>query len=64
MHLLEANLHNPVRLKVIKAQIPKARSLCYLKGAGTVVVCCHEGQTLQVVDLEDGVALKAPRLKD
>lgn len=62
--LIEADLHNLVRLKVVKTQIPMARSLCYLKGIGTVVICCHEGQVLQVVDIEDKVMLKASHLKD
>ena len=62
--LVEADLHNPVRSKVVKTQIPMARSLCYLKGIGTVVTCCDEGQALQVVDIEDRVTLKASRLKD
>ncbi|XP_078361460.1 uncharacterized protein LOC144645790 [Oculina patagonica] len=62
--LVEADLHNPVRLKVVKTQIPMARSLCYLKGIGSVVICCHEDQVLQVVDIEDRITLKASRLKD
>lgn len=41
-----------------------ACSLCYLKGVGTVVVCCQEGQVLIVVDIEDRVTLRASRLKD
>ena len=64
MRLVEADLHNLVRLKSIKVQILKARSLCYLKGTGTAVVCCHEGQILQAFDLEDRFTLKAFRLKD
>ena len=28
-------------------QIPMAQSLCYLKGTGTVVVCCHDAQVQQ-----------------
>ena len=30
-----------------------AQSLCYLKGTGTVVLCCHEDQVLHVADIED-----------
>lgn len=56
--LVEADLHNPVRLKVVKKEIPMAQSLCYLKGTGTVVVCCHEDQVLQVADIEHKLNLK------
>ena len=62
--LVEAYLHNPVRLKVVKKEIPMAQSLCYLKGTGTVVVCCHEDQVLQVADIEHKVKLKVSGLKD
>ena len=64
MHLVEADLHNPVRLKVIKKDIPMAHSLCYLKGTGTVLICCHEDQVLKVVDIEYRLTLKVSRLKD
>ena len=40
--LLEADLHNPACVKVVKKEIPMAQSLCYLKGTGTVVIGCHE----------------------
>ena len=43
--LVEADLHNPVRLKVVKKEIPMAQSLYYLKGTGTVVLYCHEVKT-------------------
>ena len=61
---MEADLHNPVRSKVIKTEVPQARSLCYLEGTGTVVICCHEANILQVVDLEGRVARKVSRLKN
>ena len=61
---MEADLHNPVRLKVVKKEIPMAQSLCYLKGTGTVVLCCHEDQVLQVADIEHKVKLKVSGLKD
>ena len=41
-----------------------AQSLCYLKGTGIVVVCCHEDQVLQVADIEHKVKLKVSGLKD
>lgn len=62
--LVKADLHSPVRLKVVKNKIPMAQSLCYLKGTGTVVICCHEDQVLQVVDIEDRVKLNVSGLKD
>ena len=62
--LLEADLHNPVRRKVVKKEIPMAQSLCYLKGTETVVICCHEDQVLQVADIEDRVKLKVSGSKD
>ena len=63
-HLVEADLHNPVCVKVIKKEISMAQSLCYLKGTGTVVVSCHEDQVLQVADIEHKVKLKVSALKD
>ena len=62
--LVETDLHNPIRLNFIKVEIPQARSLCYLEGKGTVKICCHEANILQVVDLGGRVTLKASRLKD
>ena len=41
-----------------------AQSLCYLKGTGTIVICCHQDQVLQIADIEDRVKLKVPGLKD
>ena len=61
---MEADLHNRVRLKDLKTEIPQACSFCYLKGTGTVVICCHEATIFQVVDLEGRVTLKVSRLKD
>ena len=34
-----------------------------MKGTGTVVICCHEDQVLQVADIEDRVRLKVSGLK-
>lgn len=62
--IVEADFHNPVRLKVIKAETPESRSLCYLNGTGTAVICCHKDGVLQVVDMEDRVKLKVSRLRD
>ena len=64
MRLVEADFHNPDRLKVVKTEIPVARSLCYLNGFGAVVICCHEAKVLQAVDIEDRIKMKLSRLKD
>ena len=58
MRLVEADLHNPVRLKVVKTEIPVAPSLCYLNGFGAVVTCCNEAHLLQVVDIEERIKMK------
>ena len=62
--IVEADLHNPVCLKVIKAEISESRSLCYLNDTGTAVICCHKDGIIQVVDMEDRVKLKVSRLRD
>ena len=64
MRLVQADLHNPVCLKVVKTEIPMARSLSYLNGFGAVVISCHEAQVLQVVDIEERIKMKLSRLKD
>ena len=58
MRLVEAHLHNPVRLKLVKTEIPVAPSLCYLNGFGAVVICCREAKVLQVVDIEKRIKMK------
>ncbi|KAJ7386115.1 hypothetical protein OS493_012459 [Desmophyllum pertusum] len=55
--LVEAVLHNPVRVKVLKSVLPDVRTLCYLKGVGAAVLCEHCSGSLRVVDLEDKVKL-------
>ena len=62
--LVEGDFHNPVRFKVIKAELPVARSLCFFEGVGAVVICCHEDQVLRVIDKEDRITLKVSRLRD
>lgn len=62
--LVEADLHNPVRVKVLKSVLPDVRTLCYLKGVGAAVLCEHCSGSLRVVDLEDKVKLRSSRLRD
>lgn len=62
--IVEADLHNPVRVKILKSDLPGARSLCYLDDMGTVVLCQSDAGVLQTIDLEDKVTLRPSRLKD
>ena len=37
--LVEVDLHNPVRLEVVKSVLPDVRSVCYLKEVGAAILC-------------------------
>ena len=62
--LVEADFHNPVRIKVLKAALPDVRTLCYINSVGAVVLCEHGSGSLHVIDLEDKIKLKSTRLRD
>ena len=53
---MEANLHNPVRLEVVKSELPDIRGVGYLKDGGAALLCQREKGVL-VVDLEDKIVL-------
>lgn len=59
--LVEADLHNPVRLKVVKPGLPDVRCVCYLKEVGAAILCQRD-KALIVVDLEDKIVLRPARL--
>lgn len=61
--LVEADLHNPVRLEVVKSGLPEVRSVCYLKEVGAAILCQRDIGLL-VVDLEDKIVLRPARLRD
>ena len=61
--LVEADLHNPVRLEVVKSGLPDVRSVCYLKEVGAAILCQRDTGLL-VVDLEDKIVLRPARLRD
>ena len=58
--LLEADLHNPVRLEVVKSELPDVRVLC-LKDGGVALLCQREKDFDLVVDLEDKIVLRPSR---
>ena len=61
--LVEGDLHNPVRLGVLKSGLPEVRGLCYLSDFGAAILCqCGTG--LLAVDLEDKVVLRPARLRN
>ena len=62
--LVEADLHNPVRVKVLTTALPDVRTLCYMNSAGAAVLCEHGSGTLRVVDSEDKIQLRSTRLRD
>ena len=62
--LVEADLHNPVRVKVLKTALPYVRTLCYMNSVGAAVLCEHGSGTLCVVDSEDKIKLRSTRLRD
>ena len=61
--LVEADLHNPVRLEVVKSGLPDVRSVCYLKEVGAAILCQRDIGLL-AVDLEDKIVLRPARLRD
>ena len=62
-HLVEADLHNPVCLEVVKSKLPEVRSVCYVKEVGAAILC-QRGIGLFVVDLEHNIVLRPARLQD
>ena len=56
LRLVEADLHNPVRLDVVKSGLPEVRSACYLKEVGAAILCQRDIGLL-AVDLEDKIVL-------
>ena len=62
--LVKTDLHNPVRVKILKSDLQEARSLCYLNGTGTVIICQVDTGALKIIDLEDTITLRPSRLKD
>ena len=61
--LVEADLHNSVRLEVVKLGLPNVRSVCYLKEVGAAMLCQRDTGLL-VIDLEDKIVLGPARLRD
>ena len=61
--LVEADLHNPVRLEVVKSGLPEVRSACYLKEVGAAILCQRDIGLL-AVDLEDKILLRPDGLRD
>ena len=62
-YLVEADLHNPVRLEVVISELPDVQGVCYLKDVGAALLCqCKKG--LLVVDLEDKIVHRPARLRD
>ena len=61
--LVEADFHNPVRLGVIKSDLPDVRSVSYMKEVGAAILCQRD-KALIVVDLEDKIVLRPARLRD
>ena len=62
--LVEADLHNPVRVKVLKTALPDVHTLCYMNSVGAAVLCEHSSGTLRVVDSEDKIIMRSTRLRD
>ena len=60
---MEADLHNPVRLEVVKSELPDVRGVCYPKDFRAALLCQRE-KGLFVVDLEDKIVLRPARLRD
>lgn len=63
LRLVEADLHNPGRLDVVKSGLPEVRSVCYLKEVGAAILC-QQDIGLLVVDLRDKIVLQTARLRD
>ena len=60
---MEADLHNPVRLEVVKSDMPDVRGVGYLKDGGAALLCQRE-KGLLLVDFEDKIVLRPSRLRD
>lgn len=58
-----ADMHNPVRVSVVKSRLQEAKSMVYLSSKGIALVVEREEKTIAVVEIEKKVALKPSTLK-
>ena len=58
-----ADLHNPVRVSVVKSGLSDAKSMLYLNGKGVALVLEQGKKTVTVVEVEGKITLKPSNLK-
>ena len=58
-----ADLHNPVRVGVVKSGLSDAKSMLYLNGKGVALVVEQGKKTVIVVEVEGKITLKPSNFK-